>query len=89
MLTLERLLRLLGVIMIIVIIFAIQAFIAFTVLSMLIVPTTWIYSKFVDRSYNSVIDSSNMLYKLNIFGQWALAIGFTVGLIFTLLYIYN
>ena len=79
----EKLLRLLGVILIILAIFAIQAFIAFVILSMLIVPITWIYSKFVGRSYNSVIDSSNMLYKLNIVGQWALAIGITLTLAWT------
>lgn len=81
MLTLERLLRFLGILLAIIAIFAIQVFIAFAILSMLIVPITWVYSKVVGESYNSIIDRSNMLYKLNIFGQWSLAIGGVIGLI--------
>jgi hypothetical protein len=43
-------------------------------ISILIVPLTFIYSLIVGQSYNFTIDQSNILYKLNIFGQWSLAI---------------
>ena len=74
MLTIERLARLLGILALLLLIFAFQAFIGLIVISALIVPMTYLYSLISGRSYNSVIDSSNMLYKLNIFGQWSLVI---------------
>jgi hypothetical protein len=42
---------------------------------MLIVPITWAYSQLTGQTYHFVIDQSDMLYKLNIFGQWALLVG--------------
>lgn len=68
------LLRLFGFFLFIFLIFAFNILVSLSILSMLIVPATWVYSKMIGRSYNSVIDSSNMLYKLNKFGQWALVI---------------
>jgi hypothetical protein len=53
---------------------------------MLIVPGTWVYSKLIGASYNWVLDQSDMLYKLNIFGQWALVIGGSI-LLFGLLFV--
>ena len=50
-------------------------FLSLAFLSMLIVPITWAYSQLTGQSYHFVIDQSDMLYKLNIFGQWALLIG--------------
>lgn len=60
---------------------AIKVFIALAVVSMLIVPLTWIYAKLVGQSYNFTIDQSNMLYKLNKFGQCALLIGGSILLV--------
>ena len=60
---------------------AIKVFIALAVVSMLIVPLTWIYAKLAGQSYNFTIDQSNMLYKLNKFGQWALLIGGSILLV--------
>jgi hypothetical protein len=69
-----NLIRLFGFLFFIFLIFAFNVLVSLVILSMLIVPATWVYSKMIGRSYNSVIDSSNMLYKLNKFGQWALVI---------------
>lgn len=54
---------------------AFNIFIIVSLLSMAIVPLTWIYSKVVGRSYNFVMDQSEIIYKLNKFGQWSLMIG--------------
>ncbi len=43
--------------------------------SMFIVPLTWIYAQYTGQSYSYTIDQSNILYKLNIIGQWTLVIG--------------
>jgi hypothetical protein len=61
-------------------------FFSLALVSMLIVPTTWVYAQLTGQSYNFVIDQSDMLYKLNIFGQWALVIGGSL-LLLSLLYI--
>jgi len=50
-------------------------FLSIAFLSMLIVPITWAYSQLTGQTYHFVIDQSDMLYKLNIFGQWALLVG--------------
>lgn len=49
-------------------------FVSLVLLSMLIVPLTFLYSLIVGQSYNFTIDQSNILYKLNKFGQWSLTI---------------
>jgi hypothetical protein len=54
---------------------AFKIFLALVIVSMLIVPLTWGYAKLAGQSYNFTIDQSNMLYKLNKFGQWSLLIG--------------
>jgi hypothetical protein len=54
---------------------AFKIFLALAIVSMLIVPLTWGYAKLAGQSYNFTIDQSNMLYKLNKFGQWSLLIG--------------
>lgn len=52
----------------------IKVLISVAILSMLIVPITYLYAKLVGKSYSSVIDMSNILYKLNKFGQWSIVI---------------
>jgi len=64
--------------LLILLVFAFKILIGLAVLSMLIVPITWIYSKIVGQSYNFTIDQSNILYKLNIFGQWSLILGLSL-----------
>jgi hypothetical protein len=53
---------------------------------MFIVPATWAYAQLNGQSYSFTIDQSNMLYKLNILGQWSLVIGGAI-MFFTLLLI--
>jgi hypothetical protein len=53
---------------------------------MLIVPATWVYAQLNGQSYSFTIDQSNMLYKLNILGQWSLVIGGAI-MLFSLLLI--
>lgn len=81
MLYFDKFLKLFGTIMLLMLFLAINVFIAMSILSVLIVPITFLYSKFIGRSYNSVIDSSNMLYKLNKFGQWTLVISLAITLL--------
>lgn len=50
---------------------ALFAFPGFLIVVLMIVPITWLWAKLTDQSYNSLIDSSGMLYKLNKLGQWA------------------
>jgi hypothetical protein len=64
--------------LVVLLVFAFKVLIGLAVLSILIVPLTWIYSKIVGQSYNFTIDQSNMLYKLNKFGQWSLVIGLSI-----------
>jgi len=59
-------------------------FFALALASMMIVPLTWAYAQVMGQSYSFTIDQSNMLYRLNIFGQWSLLIGGSV-LLFSLL----
>lgn len=49
-------------------------FIGLVVISVLIVPITLIYSKVIGQSYSFVIDQSNLLYKMNKFGQNSLVV---------------
>jgi len=76
---LERILKIFGLFAIIILFFSIQAFIGIAILSMMIVPLTLLYCKMSDRSYNSVLDSSETLYRLNKFGQWSIL--FVIGLV--------
>jgi hypothetical protein len=62
-------------------------FLGLVFLSMMIVPLTWVYAQLMGQSYSFTIDQSNILYKLNILGQWSLVIGgglFLLGMIFVL-----
>ncbi len=77
----DKFLKLFGFVLFLTLLFAINIFIAMSILSILIVPTTFVYSKIKGRSYNSVIDSSNILYKLNKFGQWMLVISAAIILL--------
>lgn len=52
-------------------IFAFPFFVGLCIFSLTIVPMTYIYSLLTGRSYNSTIDSSGFLYKMNIIGQWS------------------
>jgi hypothetical protein len=65
----------LGLFFLVILFIAFKILVALTIVSMAIVPLTWIYAKLAGQSYNFTIDQSNMLYKLNKFGQWALLIG--------------
>ncbi len=80
MLSFDNILRIFGVFTILLLFIAFNFFIGIVVISMLITPLTYLYSKIVGKSYSQVIDSSNVLYKLNIYGQWALisAIGLVI-----------
>ncbi len=55
-------------------VFALNAFIALSIISMVIVPLTYLYSLIIGKSYNFVIDQSNILFKINKIGQWSLLI---------------
>ena len=66
---------------------AVNVFIAIALVSILIVPLTWLYAKLSGQSYNFTIDQSNMLYKLNNFGQWSLLIGGSLLLLYFIIYI--
>jgi hypothetical protein len=58
----------------------VNLFLALAIFSVLIVPLTWIYSFVMGQSYSYTIDQSDILYKLNKFGQWSFVIGLTVAL---------
>lgn len=79
---LNSLLKLIVFLMLIAFIFAIKIFIGLAILSILIVPLTFIYSLTSGRSYNSIIDSSNILYKLNKFGQWSMIVSSAILLFY-------
>ena len=79
---LNSLLKLIVFLMLIAFIFAIKIFIGLAILSILIVPLTFIYSLTSGRSYNSIIDSSNILYKLNKFGQWSMIVSLAILLFY-------
>lgn len=89
--TLERLTRLLGIIIFILIIFAIKIFIGLIIMSIIIVPITYLYCRLTGRSYHSVMDSSELLYRANKWGQGAIivliAIGIFYGVIWFLWYL--
>lgn len=84
MVNLTRLLNLGILFIIIILVILVKAFIGLVILSVLIVPLTWIYSKICGQSYNFTIDQSEMLYKLNKFGQWSMVFGlaFVIYLLF-------
>jgi hypothetical protein len=52
-----------------------HVFIVLVFLSMAIVPLTWAYAQLMGQSYSFTIDQSEILYRLNILGQWSLVIG--------------
>jgi hypothetical protein len=80
------LINLLTLLLIVLCVVFFQLFFVLAFLSMIIVPATWVYAQLNGISYNYLIDQSNMLYKLNILGQWSLLIGGGVMLL-TLLFI--
>ena len=67
--------------LLILFIVAFEVFVAIAIVSMAIVPLTLAYAKLAGQSYNFTIDQSNMLYKLNKFGQWSLLIGGSILLV--------
>lgn len=71
----RALLNLLTLLLIALAVIFFPLFFALAILSMFIVPVTWVYAQLNGQSYNYTIDQSNMLYKLNILGQWSLVIG--------------
>lgn len=70
----RALINLLILVIIVLTIVFFQLFLLLAFLSMFIVPVTWVYAQLNGRSYHFTIDQSNMLYKLNILGQWSLVI---------------
>lgn len=79
--TINRLLSFIGILAIFFLFFAINLLFGIWIISLMIVPITWLWSKLIGKNYYVVIDSSNMLYKLNVFGQWAWLI--SIGLMVT------
>ena len=77
-----RLFRNLTIIFLVLLVLAIKLFIALAIISILIVPLTWIYSKIIGQSYNFTIDQSDVLYKLNKFGMWMFVFGIAASLCF-------
>jgi hypothetical protein len=71
----RALINLLTLLLIIFVLVFFQLFLVLAVMSMFIVPATWVYAQLNSQSYSFTIDQSNMLYKLNILGQWSLVIG--------------
>ena len=80
------LINLLTLLLIIFVVVFFQLFLVLAFMSMLIVPATWVYAQLNGQSYSFTIDQSNMLYKLNILGQWSLVIGGAI-ILFSLLLI--
>ena len=76
----NRILRLSLVVLALVLIFSLNLLFALAIFSMSIVPLTWIYAFVMGQSYSYTIDQSDILYKLNKFGQWSFVIGLTVAL---------
>jgi len=88
MIILERLLRLFGFLIALFAIIGIQIFIGVAILSALVVPFTYLYARLVGQSYNSLIDSSGMLYKLNKLGQWTIICLAGIAIFYLMLFIY-
>lgn len=82
----RALINLLILVIIVLTIVFFQLFLVLAFLSMFIVPATWVYAQLNGQSYHFTIDQSNMLYKLNILGQWSLVIGGAI-MLFSLLLI--
>ena len=82
----RSLINLLILVIIVLTIVFFQLFLLLAFLSMFIVPATWAYAQLNGQSYHFTIDQSNMLYKLNILGQWSLVIGGAI-MLFSLLLI--
>lgn len=83
--TAERIFKLIGVMLVILVFFAIKIFIGLAIISISVVPATYLYCVISGKSYSSTIDSSNILYKLNIMGQWSIISAFAI-LIFYLIF---
>jgi nitrogen fixation protein FixH len=69
--TLEKLLKFIGILIILMLFFAVKIFIGLAILSLAIVPLTGLYCLIAGRSYNSVIDSNEVVYMLNKMGQYS------------------
>ena len=82
----RALINLLILVIIVLTIVFFQLFLVLAFLSMFIVPATWVYAQLNGQSYHFTIDQSNMLYKLNILGQWSLVIGGAI-MFFSLLFV--
>jgi hypothetical protein len=69
--TINRVLSTLGFFAFTLLLLAANVLFGIYIISLMIVPLTWFWAKVKDQSYESLCDTSNMLYKLNKFGQWA------------------
>lgn len=70
--TLNRYLRLLGILVAVLAFLAINIAIGIAVLSAMVVPLTYLYCLLSGKSYNSFIDTSQIIYTLNKIGQWTI-----------------
>ena len=70
MFIIDRLLRMIGTLGILALILALPILVGLVILSLIVTPLTLVYSFATERSYNSVIDSSYTLYRLNKIGQY-------------------
>lgn len=78
----RQMLNLLILLIIVLCVVFFQLFLGLVALSIMIVPLTWVYAQLMGQSYSYTIDQSNLLYKLNILGQWSLIIGGGLFLLF-------
>jgi hypothetical protein len=62
-----------------VLVFFSSIFIALAILSMAIVPLTWLWGLVTGQTYDRVCDNSELVYKLNKFGKISLSVG--IGLL--------
>jgi len=60
-----------GTLAVLALFLALNVFIGLYLISLAVVPATWAYAALTGRSYHFVIDQSEMLYRVNRFGQWA------------------
>ncbi len=82
--TLNGALSLLVILVIITFIFGFALFISIAALSAFIVPLTYLYGLATGQSYDRVCDNSEILYKLNQLGKWALVVLTATGFVYLL-----
>ena len=84
--SLNRALSLLVIFIVVMLVLFSGVFLSLAILSASIVPLTWIWGLITGQSYDRVCDNSEIIYKLNQFGKWTIAIGISLLLVY---FIYN